>query len=78
MAYKQRGFSAFTKKAPGYLSPQAAGGPGKYFSHNAKVLGDKIKGGLSKLHSITNPTGTTGPRDYVQTIVKRIKKKNEK
>ena len=31
-----------------------------------------------KLHSITNPSGTTGPRDYVQTIVKRIKKKNEK
>ena len=46
--FKMRGFTPFTKRSPRYLSPQAAGGPGKYFSHNAKVLGNKIKGLFKK------------------------------
>ena len=47
MAFKMKGTqfygkSPFTKKPPRYIAPQNAGGPGRYFSNTAKVIGHKI------------------------------------
>ena len=38
-------------------------------------IGGKIKKGLEKINYVTSPKGTTGPRDYIRTVVSKIKGK---
>ena len=38
-------------------------------------IGGKIKRGLKKAIEVTSPSGTTGPRDYIKTVISKIKGK---